>query len=121
MTGTSLDDAAEALRKRENTASKWIGRWSRGNEDPRNILNLGAWASTHDVDHVIWTALGPRFGDGELAPTEDQAIAYLGKLSGKTAKCARQYVRCAPQQVDTAYRRRIALCLGWTASAAECE
>ena len=71
------------------------------------------WArSRDDVDHVIWTALGPKFR-GDDPPTEDQAVDYLSNLSGDHRSRAEKYVRCASPQIDTAYRRRIIRCLRW--------
>ena len=119
MTVDSLDNATKALAKRESipikNAEKDIGCWSSGCEDPPNIIDLGSWASERGIDHVIWTALGPKFADkpGD-APTEDQAIEYLNNLSGDHRSRAEKYVRCAPQQICTAYRLRIERCLGWT-------
>ena len=54
---------------------------------------------------MIWTALGPMFCDLPVAPTEDQAVAYLRKLSadGK-AGTAKKYVQRALPQIDTVYR-----------------
>ena len=91
-----------------------IGRWSTGAADPPNITDLGSWAAERDVDHVIWTALRAKFQrqDGR-APTADEAVAYLQRLSdeGKADK-AEEYVCKAP--VDTADRRRIVRSLWWT-------
>ena len=109
----SLSVAAECLRKREGTRKKFIGHWSKGDKDPREIQELGCWASKRDVDHVIWTALGRKFRGHLCAPTETQAVAYLSGLSGCTRFRAEEYVRRAPPQIDTLYRRSIERDLGW--------
>ena len=126
MTVATLDEAVRALTKREYRGiAEWnidswsnnnIGRWSNDKADPPDIPGLGAWASDRDIQDVIWTALRPKFcGLPSVAPTEDQAVAYLKKLSGeRKADEAKKYVRRAPPQIDTAYRRRIVRCLGWT-------
>ena len=91
-----------------------IGCWSNGDKDPENVLGLGLWASKQGVDHVIWTALGPKFRNREgVCPTEDEAVAHLDNLCGRERVQAKQYVRCAPRRIDTPYRRRIEHCLGW--------
>ena len=112
MTVDNLDAAVKALAKREGSKGKPlskperdIGRWSRGQADPKNIPGLGVWAIVRDIEHMIWTALEPKFCDWPIAPTKDQAVAYLRKLSEKGEDVeAKKYVRQTPQQIDTAYR-----------------
>ena len=119
MKEDSLGAAVTALATRERCPEKRIGRWPTGDDSPRHICNLGTWASRRDIHAVVWTALGPRFqGEDDRAPTEDEAVAYLRKLSdeGRGAN-AEEYVRRAPPQVDTAYRTRFERCFGWTPQA----
>ena len=118
MTVETLDAAVTALARRERLTGRSVGtnvgRWSRGQADPVQIPGLGVWASgRNDIDHVIWTALGPKFR-GYAPPTENEAVEYLDGLSGDHRRRAEEYVRCAPPQVNTAYRRRIVDGLGWT-------
>ena len=124
MTVATLDEAVRKLARREYPyipearIDSWsktnIGRWSKGMPDPMDIPGLGGWAIGRDIEHVIWTALKPKFCGLPVAPTEEQAIAYLIRLSdeGKAAE-AKKYVQRAAPQIDTAYRRRIIHCLGW--------
>lgn len=122
MTVENLGEAVRALTRREcrgiaeEKIDGWsmrnIGRWSEHEADPPDIPGLSAWATARDIECVVWTALKPKFCDLEVAPTEDQAIAFLRGLSDNTK--AQKYIRRAPPQVDTAYRRRIIRCLGWT-------
>ena len=125
MTVPTLGEAVRALTRREcrgiaeENIDGWskrnIGRWSEGGADPPDIPGLSVWATGRDIQHVVWTALKPKFYDLPAAPTEDQAIAFLRGLSDdRRATEAEKYVRRAPPQVDTAYRRRIIRCLGWT-------
>lgn len=111
----TLARAVEALRLREETSGRNIGRWSIGDDDPPLIAGLSFWASQREIKHVIWTALGPKFADedGRL-PTADDVVGHLKSLRGQEAADAETYVRRAPAQIDTAYRRRIANELGWT-------
>ncbi|WP_157657992.1 hypothetical protein [Burkholderia ubonensis] len=62
----------------------------------------------------MWTALPPKFGgqDGYRA-TADEVIAYLASLESRKRELAEQYVRNAPDQIDTSYRRRFEAALHW--------
>ena len=126
MTVDTPDEAVRALTRREcpgiaeNKIKHWsktnIGQWSRGKADPPDIPGLKDWATSsreEDIEHVIWTALGPKFKGDDTAPTENQAIEYLSDLSGDHRCRAKKYVQCAPPQIKTAYRRRIEHCLQW--------
>jgi len=63
----------------------------------------------------VWTNLPPKFGgiDGRI-PTESEVVAYLQALEGEARAAAEKYVRRAPRQIATAYRRAIERALGWT-------
>ena len=66
MTVDTLGAAVKALATRERLTGENIeaniGQWSSGQADPTEIPGLGVWArGRDDVDHVIWTALGPKF------------------------------------------------------------
>ena len=114
MTVTTPDEAVRALARREGTSTCKIGQWPKDNGQP-NIENLGTWASSRNIDHLIWTALGPKFfGQEGVCPTEDEAVAFLSGLSGSARVHAKQYVRCAPRRIKTPYRRRTERCLNWT-------
>lgn len=113
-----LQAAREALRDREGiTGNNWmsrIGSWHRGQAVPQPIHELSDWAQAHCLDAVVWTALGPKFKGKETRPTVDQVIEYLRTLTGTVRGNAERYVRCAPRQIDTEYRRRIEAELGWS-------
>jgi hypothetical protein len=118
MLPKELQPAMEALRDREGiTGNNWtsrIGSWQRGDAAPGSIPALPDWVQAHGLDAVVWTALGPRFNDGETLPTADQVVQYLKALTGTVRDNAERYVRCAPRQIDTEYRRRIEGELGWS-------
>ena len=125
MTVGTRPEAVRVLTKREyrgiteDNIDSWskdnIGQWSKDEADPPDIPGLSVWASGRNIQDVVWTALRPKFCGLPVAPTEDQAIAFLRQLSDdKKAAEAEKYVRRAPPQIDTAYRRRIIRCLGWT-------
>ena len=125
MTVEDPREAVRALARREYRAiaeekidswsKKNIGRWSEDDADPPGIPGLSIWASGRNIQHVVWTKLQPKFCGLPVAPTADQAVAFLRRLSDeRKASAAEKYVRRAPPQIDTAYRRRIVRYLGWT-------
>ncbi|MFN3374166.1 MAG: hypothetical protein ACK44M_11420, partial [Chloroflexus sp.] len=112
MLPAELQAAKEALRDREGIPTKnWenrIGSWQRGETAPAAIPELPDWAQARSLDAVIWTALEPTFTH------VDEIIEYLNNLSGEKKERAEQYIRCAPSQIKTAYRRQIEHIFGWT-------
>lgn len=117
MDATRLEDARLALAKREQipkkNESQHIGSWSQGEPPPNEIQDLDAWAKVVGVQHVIWTALPPKFDGQERVPTDEQVVAYLESLVGAPRDAAETYIRRAPKQIDTAYRRCIEAKLHW--------
>ena len=120
MDCSELKDARKALSVREGISTKneleYIGSWSEGDEEPDLILGLGDWAKERSVNHVIWTALPPKFEGTEKKPTEEQVVQYLGGLTGAKRDAAERYIRFTPRQIDTQYRRRIEAALHWSAN-----
>lgn len=118
MDSPDLGAARKALQAREgippDNASKHIGSWSLGEPPPGLVSELEPWARARGLGHVIWTALPAKFESIERTPTEEEVVRYLKGLVGTARKAAEKYVRRAPRQIDTAYRRRIEATLGWT-------
>jgi hypothetical protein len=116
-----LAGARESLREREGILEKYqdkhVGVWSVGQPPPSLIPGLRDWAASCGVDHVVWTNLPPKFGGSEAMPTGQQVVEYLRGLTGTRRDNAERYVRLAPKQIDTAYRREIEAALGWSATA----
>jgi len=117
MDTPDLAASREALRRREGISKKnegqHIGNWSAGDPSPESIPDLASWALANALDHVVWTALPPKFHDAEQTPTAEQVVGYLKGLVGTKRDHSEQYVRRAPRQIDTAYRRLIEAELNW--------
>ena len=117
MDDRDIAAAQKSLRKREGIgprSSHHIGKWSSEENPPNEIPNLSAWAKERGVEGVVWTALPAKFdGKDGRTPSEDEVISYLGRLRGAKRDVAEEYIRRAPSQVDTQYRRRIEAEFGW--------
>ncbi len=115
-----LARARESLRQREgifpSRADDFISCWCRG-ENPASEpdATISAWAAGKNLEAAVWTNLPPKFDgiDGRV-PTENEVVAYLRTLEGQAWAAAEEYVRRAPRQVATAYRRAVERELGWT-------
>lgn len=111
----TLMDARSALMTREGTSKEeYIASWSLGDEAPPTIPGLPEWAVGRGITGVVWTALPPRFDNAARPPTAVEAVRYLDALSDKGRDLAEEYIRRAPPQIDTPYRRAIVEALGWT-------
>lgn len=102
----------------------------RGHDPKRALAHEGVtdavrqWAQGHGLDAIIWTALQPKWWksgkgkpeDGVPPSSSEEVVEYLRKLKGAKRDQAECYVRRAPRQVDTEYRRAIEAALGWTYS-----
>ncbi|MGH7179318.1 MAG: hypothetical protein ACREJC_18220 [Tepidisphaeraceae bacterium] len=114
MDSKDLADAREALRVREGTSGKHIGSWSVGEACPPLIVDIEPWARARGFSAVIWTALPGKIDGNVRTPSCDEVLKHLVGLRGAERDKAEQYVRRAPRQIDTAYRRRIEAELNWT-------
>jgi hypothetical protein len=67
------------------------------------------------LDAVVWTVLPPKFrGKDWVIPSADKVVQHLVELPAMKKRKAEEYIRKAPVQIDTDYRRHIETKLGWT-------
>ena len=114
----TVAEAREALRQREGIPEKnrdnHIAAWSAGEQAPAAFPEIAIWATGQALDAVAWTALPPKFGNEEIRPDVEQAVAHLRQLPHERLRNAERYIRMTPRQVDTLYRRRFEVEFGWT-------
>lgn len=120
MSVRNLDDAKTELAVRESipmqNAKYSIGFWDRAssNSHGRSADKIGLWAKKHNFDCVVWTNL--RFGfkkDRGSMPTYANVLEHLRSLPHEKRRVAEEYIRQAPVQIDTEYRKRMQDDLGW--------
>ena len=120
MTGNDVWDARKRLVKREGSpvrnVDKHTGHWPESDPSPTCISSLDGWAGCKGITDVIWKSLPPKFAELGHAecPSSTQVVRNLSGLYGPQRDAAEEYVRNAPAQIDTEYRRRIEADLGWT-------
>lgn len=118
MSVTNLKDARRALGKRECPESdkpeNCVDYWPRGNKNRHIARSVGQWAKDMHIDAVVWTNLSPKFeGREKRLPSCEEVVNYLGSRQGEDREKAEEYIRKAPRQIDTNYRRAIEQKLGW--------
>lgn len=117
MSVSDLETAKRELAQREGTPKRNIGYWSPASKSGEDevVDAMEHWAVRQGLDAVIWTALGPKFGEeiGKI-PSIDEVISFLRALPHERRQYAEQYIRMAPLQIDTEYRRQIERKLNWT-------
>ena len=115
MDSDCLVEARKQLQRREGTKKpEYIGDWSRRRPSPPSIPGLSEWALARNIDSVIWTKLPPQFKDDDTwQPNVEDVLRYLQALSGTKRDAAEKYIRRAPRQIDTDYRRRIEAEFQW--------
>ncbi len=120
MATGNLQIAMESLRIREgigkNKRDSHIATVSKDTEteNPCN-LTIQNWLRACNLDAAIWTNLPPRFkGEDNKEPALNEAIKYLQELDINTKANAEQYIRRAPRQIDTDFRRAFESAFGWT-------
>lgn len=120
MSVDTLDLARSALAAREGISesnmSYSIGYWESASESSHGEYadEIGSWAKRLSLDAVVWTNLkvGFRNNRDEL-PQYDQVLEHLRSVSHEERVVAEEYVRKAPIQIDTEYRRNLERDLGW--------
>jgi hypothetical protein len=110
--------ARKALGKRECPDRKkpetCVDHWPHGSQNRHVARQVGQWARGLQIDAVVWTNLPPRFGgEDNTIPSAQEVVTYLRELRGQERKQAKGYIRMAPTQIDTDYRRAIESELKW--------
>ena len=115
MDTLDLDFAVKKLREREGTSRCNIHQWTSLKSNPDGIEDLSVWANARGVGAVIWTGLGAKFDSDEgRVPSVGEAVKYLASLEGREREAVEEYIRKAPAQIDTVFRRRFESEFGWT-------
>ena len=120
LEANNLPTAKRHLASREGIedkdVEKSIGFWEAegGTSHGASANEIAQWAQTKQLDAVVWTDLEVGLkGKRGTVPSIEAVLEHLRRLPHAQGTLAEQYIRRAPRQIDTEYRRRIAHELGW--------
>lgn len=120
MNANDLEEAKESLGDREDTSgNKILSVTVDENVGTDNLkLKVQNWLKFKDIEAVIWTGLSWRSEKNKKCfngkrPNKKQVVDYLSSLEGEERNRAEYYIRKAPKQIDTYYRREIEARFGW--------
>lgn len=110
------------LREYPKASPQWIeteiGYWDKcsGKSHGSEAETIALWAESKGLAGAVWTSLPCGFRGRTrrgIMPTGETIVAHLRGLTGEERDEAEKYVRCAPTQIDTPFRRLIVEQLGW--------
>jgi len=100
--------AIEDLRIREGpTRQEWIGSFRTPFEQSPYFHAIRTWASSHSFDDVVWTDLPPDFRAFRQPFSVKAAVTHLEGLDAESATMAREYLKRAPDFVQTPVRHAL--------------
>ena len=116
MTSNNLTTAIDSLKERENVKKDDIIQsvlaTDRNKDEIRSVLIK--WLKTKQLDAAIWTGLSFSKKTDFKRPSIDFILNHLkNTLDYNARNVAEEYIRKAPKQIDTEYRRKIELEFGW--------
>lgn len=105
----SLPEAVDDMRRREGTTGRNIGHYAADGgqqfRDRQTVEAIRAWATEHGLDGAVWTDLQSNFQDVVGQPfSVEAALQYLAGLSAEGLLRAVEYLRKAPDFVQTPLR-----------------
>jgi hypothetical protein len=114
MTTNDLNEAKESLKEREGTNDIENIHSVITIEKPDTPIKttIQKWLVSKDLNAAIWTGLS--YSEKNKRLTIDDVLEHLLKLNYIKGKQAEEYIRKAPKQIDTEYRRQIEKEFGWT-------
>lgn len=116
MESEKLDEALNSLIIREKVIRKDDIHSVRVSDitDDSIKLNIIEWLKLNKIDAAIWTGLSYSKKTNNIRPTLSYIINHLSTIKDEEKKHeAEKYIRKAPEQIDTEFRRAIIKKLGW--------
>ncbi|MFD1145400.1 hypothetical protein ACFQ4C_30015 [Larkinella insperata] len=114
MTVDNLDEAIKSLKEREGTKEDAI-HFIKSIDEPakKTEIIIRKWLESKNLDAAVWTGLSYSKHTNNRRPSVIEVVNHLNGLEYNRRKVAEEYIRKAPRQIDTDYRRQIEIELGW--------
>lgn len=115
MTCNDLDEAKKSLIEREGVKNDSLIRFVNQDDKTSDKIDtkIQNWLKEKKIDSAIWTGLSYSDKTNKSRPSIEQIISHLHEIKCKERKTAEEYIRKAPRQIDTEYRRLIEKEFGW--------
>lgn len=116
MATDNLQTAIESLKEREGVPRIDLIHSVKVSDetDDDTKKTIIDWLKSKNLDAAIWAGLSLNQRIQKERPSKDSVIQHLRGLSYIDGKAAEEYIRKAPKQIDTEYRREIEAEFGWT-------
>jgi len=114
--GTAKRDLAAREGVEDSHIDRSIGYWEAATQKSHGAAarEIAEWALTKRLDAVVWTSLETGLKDKRgMLPSIEEILDHLRRLPHAQGQLAEEYIRKAPPQIDTEYRRRIAKEFSW--------
>lgn len=116
MATDNLQTAIDSLKERESIKKDDLIHFAEASDETEDEIKqiIIDWLKIKNLDMAIWTGLSLNQRIQKERPSKDSVIQHLRELSYIDGKAAEEYIRKAPKQIDTEYRRAIEAEFGWT-------
>lgn len=115
MSCNDIDEAKESLRDREDVRDMSLIHFVHQNDNVTDKIQVEVqnWLKSKQLDSAIWTGLSFSKKTNNDRPSIENIISHLDALNMESRQLAEEYIRNAPKQIETEYRRLIEKKFGW--------
>lgn len=117
MTTDNIQLAIKSLKEREGIKKDGLIHFVKSIDTDGSLIKLTIiqWLKSKNIDAAIWTGLSFSDKTNKARPTIEYVLNHLRTLEYTKRRTAEEYIRKAPKQIDTDFRRKIESEFGWTA------
>lgn len=115
MTCNDLDESKKSLFEREGVKNEFLIHSVNQNDKVTDEIQIVIqnWLKEKNIDSAIWTGFSFSVKTENERPSIEKIISHLNKIEHRENQLAEEYIRKAPRQIDTEYRREIEKEFGW--------
>lgn len=115
MTCNNIDEAKKSLIEREGVKKDSLIHCVNQDDETSDEIHteIQNWLKKKSIDSAIWTGLSYSRKTNKNRPSIERIISHLNEIEYNERQIAEEYIRKAPRQIDTEYRRLIEKEFGW--------